>query len=186
MSQRRLTMVTVTAATAAVVVAGCANKTAGLPQAEGNVTADTSGSTPSSAKSTTPNASKVDVDDPCSLMSSAEASSLGYHDGTTKMVLDKYKVCNWRGAAGGEGLAMGHAKYSLAYLNGQNADIGTKHKAATLPPVPYIGSGGCTIGLEMSDSTTLVIIGTPSGGQPDDVACPKVNQVAKILDPKLP
>ncbi|TCO58053.1 hypothetical protein EV192_105116 [Actinocrispum wychmicini] len=110
---------------------------------------------------------------------------MGYHDGTAKTVLGKYTVCNWGGASGGEGLAIGHAKNSLAGLGGHSTDIGTRHKAATLPPVPYIGSGGCTIGLELSDSTSLIIIGNPPGGQPDDVACPKVNQVAKIIDPKL-
>jgi hypothetical protein len=38
----------------------------------------------------------------------------------------------------------------------------------------------------LPDSTTVILIGTPPAGQPDDAACPKVNQIAKIIDPKLP
>ncbi|MBP2321280.1 hypothetical protein JOF56_001665 [Kibdelosporangium banguiense] len=121
-------------------------------------------------------------DDPCTLLTSAEASSLGFGAGKIKNVPGGLKQCEWRTDKAGEGVGVGYGRNPLDVLKGQEVEVG-RHKAVKLPPDPV--SGGCNVAVGLPDSTTLILVGTSGNGN-DEAVCPLVIQVAKTIDPKLP
>jgi hypothetical protein len=169
------------ACAAAAVLGGCSETQAGSPQAAGDATSSQPTSDVPATTKPTPTSNRDK--DPCALLSAAETADLGLGAAKTKTVTG-LKFCDWASSSSShQGIAIGYGLSSLDSLNGQSIDIG-KHKAAKLPPT--ILGRGCAVGLALPDSTSVIISGTPKVGEPDDAACPAVNQVAKIIDPKLP
>jgi Protein of unknown function (DUF3558) len=162
----------------ALVMAACSESQTGTPQGVGTPKAEkTTTSSPSTGKSTTAQTGDVD---PCTLLSSSDATSLGFGQGKPGGVAGR-KTCNW-GSSGTEGVLIGLGRTSLDQLNGQTVDVG-KHRAAKLPATEY---GGCAIALGLGDSSNVTVVVTPPSGQATETACPKAMDVAKIIDPKLP
>jgi hypothetical protein len=172
----------VAACAAAVALAGCSESATGLPQptpgTPGTNQTSSSATPPKSATTTAPTGSKQE---PCSLLSSTEATGLGLGEGKVKNAAG-LKFCDWKSTASSDAISVGYGENSLDSLNGQSVSIG-KHKAAQLPPHPIFGT--CPIAIGLPDSTTVIVLGTGTGGN-DAGVCPKVLEVAKIIDPKLP
>jgi hypothetical protein len=172
---------TVIACLAAAVLAGCSDSRTGSPlPATGEPTGAQTSSTAAPPKSTS--AQTADRNDPCKLMTSAEATGLGFGAGKLKTIPGGAKQCEWKTSKAGEGVGVGFGPNPLEVLNGQSIEIG-KHSAAKLPPDPV--AGGCNIGIGLPDSTTVILVGTSGNGKDEEV-CPLVIQVAKTIDPKLP
>jgi hypothetical protein len=175
----RRSMVAAAGVTFALLVVGCSTPQPGTAQPVETPQAQTTSKAPTTGKSTKPSTSANAVD-PCALLSSSEASSLGFGVGKPDDVGGR-KTCNW-GSSGSEGILIGLGKTSLEQLHGQTVDVG-KHQAAKLPETQY---GGCSIALALPDKSNVTVVATPPAGQANDTACPKALNVAKIIDPKLP
>jgi hypothetical protein len=119
--------------------------------------------------------------EPCSLLSSAEVTGLGLGEGKSKNAAG-LKFCDWKSSGSSDAISVGYGENSLDSLGGRSISIG-QHKAAQLQPHPIFGT--CPIAIGLSDSTTVIVLGTGTGGN-DAAVCPKVLEVAKIIDPKLP
>lgn len=172
----------VAACAAAVALTGCSESATGSaqPTTDAPGTKQTSSSvTP--PKSTTPTAPTGGKQEPCNLLSSAEVAGLGLGEGKVKNAAG-LQFCDWKSTGSSDAISAGYGENSLDSLNGQSVVIG-KHKAAQLPPHPIFGT--CPVAIGLPDSTTVIVLGTGTGGN-DAGVCSKVLEVAKIIDPKLP
>ncbi|SMD00759.1 hypothetical protein SAMN05661093_03843 [Kibdelosporangium aridum] len=91
-------------------------------------------------------------------------------------------MCQWKTSKPGESYSTGFGKAPLSELEGQSVQL-DKHQAKQLPPVPVFGT--CPIAIGLPDSTTVIVLGTAGDGN-DNSVCPKVLEIAKTIDQKLP
>jgi hypothetical protein len=185
-TRRPLMFAALACAAGVFLIGGCSQTTNGLPQAGG----DTTSAKPTASSPTAPTSASSGSGssaDPCALLSASDLTTLGLDPGKLKKLAANVSFCLWNGPSSDVGFAIGYVKNSLAGLGGSKIQAGTQHEAARVPTVSQlVPSGGCGIGLELPDKTTLIVVGSSRSGKPDESVCPNVTQVAKIIDPKLP
>jgi len=160
------------------------------PASSGESTSTTSGAaTPTSASGTTKGLANVD---PCGLMTTAESGPLGISEPGVKDSLAGDPLCEWK-QSGVFGVTLVlNLKEAVKDLNLQGqvpAPISLpKHKAGKLGDAPNVpaDAGACSVLIEVSDSTSVSIEVSNNGSRGTELACQRAEQVAKIVDPKLP
>jgi hypothetical protein len=163
---------------ALVFVAGCSNETPGNPVATGNGTTTTTPRSTSPGPSTGSQASGIK---PCDLLSASDRTTLGLGEGDPD-VPGRLPTCDWT-ASGKGGIQIGLSNNGLAALKGENVGIG-KHKA--IKSLETGGFGGCGVVIELTTTSSVIVLASVMGAKTQEEACPRAIEVAKIIDPKLP
>jgi hypothetical protein len=163
-----------------VAVAGCSTTEPGSPTGSDNPT-----STPAGASSTRSTSSESSTkspaanQNPCDLLSSGDASTLGVAAGKRKSI-QGVDSCQWN-ASGKFSLTVGYSDKGLAGLTGAvKVDI-SKHEAMQVVDASGLG---CSVVLATSPNSTVIVTVAPTTGSAES-ACPQAVNVAKIVDPKL-
>lgn len=168
------------------VLAGCSQQEPGVatapPTGEKSSTDDqrpSSGQRPTTT-TTSANGGKIA---PCSLLADADAAKFGLATPGKAKSTGGIPDCRWA-ASGQFGVLISVLDKGLAQLkDGEATTVGSR-KA-----VQFIDVGqwkGCTIAMEVSDSMSVVVVVSPVDNTAGAQMCPRVREVAEIVDSKLP
>lgn len=165
---------------ALAAVAGCSQEEPGNPVGSPGT------SVPSSPKTTTPsqtssqpNGSAIDT---CSLLPDADAARLGLSTPGEPGRIGGMPGCDWT-ASGKFGVAITSSNKGLSGTPGESVSL-PKRKA--VQAVDLDGGQGCGIAMEVSASSTVLVIVSPVGGGSGSQVCPQALEIAKIVDARLP
>jgi hypothetical protein len=171
-----------------LVLAGCADPQPGSAQPGEAAGTPTNGSPPRSTSETkSSTASPLDAIDPCELLSEADRTRLKLEPGKAKKT-GQNRACDWISTdvwAVGIGLRTNLA-FKDANLRGATptqASVG-RHEAYE---VRNAGGGeACEIFIVIGERSFVQVTANTTGGSNTPLACKVSNDVAKIVDPKLP
>ncbi|HWM00899.1 MAG TPA: DUF3558 family protein [Actinophytocola sp.] len=151
---------------ALLLVVGCSSSQAGTPA-------------PASV-SMSSGAAPVEVGAPCELLSAADAAEVGLADGERLSEL----TCDWilDSAAGVRLDIVGDQSLADTPEQGTPVDIGDRRGDRLENPDGR--TGACTVGLETSDTSFVLISATV--GQDTAAACDLATEVAERVEPNLP
>jgi hypothetical protein len=125
---------------------------------------------------------------PCDLLTSAEVGSLGLTAPGSPEKLGGKDVCEWK-ISGNGGLSAG-AERGIAELNlDQQASSAIKvgEYDAVLVQAPNGAAYLCTVAIEVTDSSSLVVIANLKASSTDTAAaCERARKAAELIAPKLP
>ncbi|WP_156093968.1 DUF3558 family protein [Lentzea aerocolonigenes] len=173
----RIAMITL-AVGAAVTLSACSGgPSTGTPRPATETTTTTS---TSAGKDTT----SLAETDPCSLLTSSEASELGASGTPKREKVGTADVCKWRKPGEGNFDVSVRANLGLAEVKpdgGQIADLTVGSRKAK--KVSGDGSGVCIIALDVSSSSRVDVSAL---GRPNEDSCPVALKLAELVDPKLP
>ncbi|WP_346135657.1 DUF3558 family protein [Lentzea roselyniae] len=149
--------------------------------------------TPRPATETTTTSTSVGKDtaslaetDPCSLLTSSEASELGASGTPKREKVGTADVCKWRKPGEGNFDVSVRANLGLEQVKpdgGQIADLTVGKGNRKAKKVSGDGSGVCIIALDVSPSSRVDVSAL---GRPNEDSCPVALKLAELVDPKLP
>lgn len=167
----------------------------GTPRAES--TTPIAGST-SNSKSAAPTSTSEGSDalanmDPCTLLTTAEASEVGFSGPGSREDGAGQKGCQWV-VSGSFGILISlNMRQGLETLNlsGKTPIPITpgKHSAIKLPEGSagtVADSGSCDVHIGVSSKSSVGVYVTTAGGKGTELACQRAEKVAKFVDVKLP
>jgi hypothetical protein len=183
-----------TACVLGLSLASCSEQQPGSPRASDTTTGASPTTKTSSSMSTTTStaapsgSSPLAAIDPCGLLTDSERSQLGVAAGKPKKTLES-KGCDWNKSG------------DFAFTVGLSPEHGVKdgnYHGQTLVPVTvgkreaakienFLGDkGSCDLFITITDTSSVQISATASGGSDTAKACAKALLAANIIDPKLP
>jgi hypothetical protein len=166
----------------ALLVTACSNPQTGNPS-PGSRT-ETTSTTTSAAAAKDPLADLK----PCDLLTAAEIGSLGLTPPGSPEKLGGKELCEWK-ISGNGGLSAG-AEQGISELNldkAASSSINVGKYEAVLVKAPNRAAYLCTVAIEVTDSSSLVVIANLTASSTDTAAaCERATKAAELIAPKLP
>ncbi len=166
----------------ALTVAGCSQTTSGTPQASSGANSSTATTkSPGTATSGSAKPSLADLD-PCTLLSAADVARIGTAAGQRDG-----KSCRFK-ASGKFGVEItlvpngGIADLNTANSEASPIKVGARQGVKVLDK----GNAVCAIGIAVTDKSSVLVIGSSVTAVSAEAGCPYANDVATIIEPKLP
>ncbi|WP_170166792.1 DUF3558 family protein [Lentzea atacamensis] len=175
-------ILTTLAAGALVAISACSGgQSSGTPRPETN----TQAATTTTSASTTPSANDGSLKDkdPCSLLSSTEASGLGATGTPKREMVGTKDTCKWKSADSNFHVGI-RTNLGLAQVQADGGKL-TEITVGGRPAkqVSEDTAGTCIIALEVTSSSRVDVTVTPP---PKSDGCPLALKVAEFVAPKLP
>lgn len=175
-------ILTALAAGALVAMSACSGgQSAGTPRPETNAQATTTTTTASTSPSA--DSGSIKDKDPCSLLSSTEASGLGATGAPKREMVGTKDTCKWKSSDSNFHVGI-RTNLGLAQVQADGGKLtDTTVRGRPAKQVSEDTAGTCIIALEVTSSSRVDVTVTPP---PKGDGCPLALKVAELVEPKLP